>query len=203
MRKGLRRARGPERRKLPFSLEDLRPLKGLLNLREADQLILRTSILLGRFCMLRMSEFLTTDKGGGSGGRHPILLNEAEPMCMGSPTNWGDHVDEVCVYISGSNTDWLNQGCVRSHARVSPASPNADIFIAGAFVALYKEFPAKFTKYGDRPVAVWRYNFPIPPASVTALLRAAASIGGGDRSEYSIHSLRPGAPGLVPSRPRY
>ena len=37
MIKGLRRASGPERRKLPFSLEDMRALQGLLNLKEVGQ----------------------------------------------------------------------------------------------------------------------------------------------------------------------
>ena len=192
MLKGLKRAGGPVNRKLPITVEDLRSLKGLLNLREADQLCLWVSILTGWFFMLRMSEFLVTNSKHTPPGRHPIYMEDVQPLCNGSPTHWGNHVDEISIHISGSKTDWLNQGCVRSHTRVSSDSPNADICVVQAYVDLFNEHPVKFTKYTDRPVASWRNGDSIPQEAVTALLRAAASANGNSPAAYSLHSLRSG-----------
>ena len=119
----------------------MRPLKALLNLKEVDQLILWKSVPIGRFFVLRMSEFLITDQTHDAAGRHPIPMDATEPICKGSPTNWGDRADEVRAYISEPKTDWPNQGCVRSHTRVRSDSPNADICAVESFVALFKEFP--------------------------------------------------------------
>ena len=192
MLKGLKRASGPTNRKLPFSVEDLRALKGLLNLKEADQLCLWVTILTGWFFMLRMSEFLVTNSSRTPEGRHPIFMEDAQPLHLGSPTHWGNHVGEISVHISGSKTDWLNQGCVRSHTRVKHDSPNADICAVQAYVDLFNEYPAKFTKNVDKPVSYWKNGSPIPAESVTALLRAAASHNGNSPTAYSPHSLRAG-----------
>ena len=136
MLKCLKRASGPTNRKLPFTIEDIRSLKGMLNLRDADQACLWACVLTGWFFMLRMSEFLVTNSKHTPPGRHPILMEDVQPLCQGSPTVWGDHVDEISVHISGSKTDWTNQGCVRSHTMVSQESPNSDICVVRAYVEL-------------------------------------------------------------------
>ena len=99
MLKGIRRASGHANRKLPFSAEDLRTLKGMLNLKDTDQLTLWAATLVGWFFMLRMSEFLVSDTKHAPTDRHPIYTNDLEPLCQGAPANWGDHVDEVCSYL--------------------------------------------------------------------------------------------------------
>ena len=63
MIKGLRMAKGPTTRKLPVSLEDLRPLSGAANRSQIDRQIVRGAILMGWFFMLRM--------GGVSRGERP------------------------------------------------------------------------------------------------------------------------------------
>ena len=154
--KGLRRSSGPEKRKPPFSTEDIRAIKGLLNLKELCQFLIWAASLLGRFFMLRMSEFLATESKYKPQGRHPIRMNDVAPMCKGAPTHWGEHVGEICVHISGPKTDWINQGCVRSRAKLRQTSPNADICAVRAFLMLFKGFPAKFSRNPEVPVAVWR-----------------------------------------------
>ena len=193
MLKGLRRTAGPAKRKLPCSLEDLRALKGLLNLKDPDQIILWDSILLGWFFMLRMSEFLVNDDKNKPAGRHPLHVEDIEPLCQGTSTTWGDHVDEISIRISGSKTDWLNQGCVRSHTQVKRGAPNDDICVVSALKLLRKEFPAKFSKRRDVPFATWRDGAAIKPAAVTAILRAAVKQAGDENPmEFSLHSLRAG-----------
>ena len=170
----------------------MRALKGLLNLKDPDQICLRATVLTGWFFMLRMGEFLTTNSKHAPPGRHPLHMEDVQPLCGGKPTQWGAHVDEISIHISGSKTDWMNQGCVRSHTRVSPESPNADICVVQAFIMLFGEFPAKFGKRTDLPIASWRDGSAIPAEAVTALLRAAAAKSGNSPSAYSLHSLRSG-----------
>ena len=79
MLKGLKRASGPTNRKLSFAIEDLRALKGLLNLNDADQACLWTCILTGWFFMLRMSELLVPNSKHTPPGRHPILMEDVQP----------------------------------------------------------------------------------------------------------------------------
>ena len=111
-------------------------------------------------------------------------------LCEGVITHWGPHVDEVMVYISGSKTDWLNQGCVRSHSRVDINSPNSDICIVRALTELHALYPAKFEKGKDNCFPTWRNGEGIQPTQVTALLRAAVASGGHNPASYSLHSLR-------------
>ena len=165
---GSKRANGPTDRKSPFPLEDLMSLKGMLNLKDVDQLTLWESVFAGWFFILRMGEFLVTKSKFPPQGRHPIHMDDVQPLCKGAPTSWGERVGEISVRISGSKTDWVNQGCVRSHTRVSPTSPNADICVARAFVMMLREFPAKFRKRADQPLATWRNATPIPAEPVAA-----------------------------------
>ena len=191
MVRGLRRAKCHTRRKRPITLEDLKVLKGMLDLKNSDQLTIWAAALLGWFFMLRMSEF--TDNRGPlpPEGRHPILISDIDPLCKGELAKWGDRVDEITIHISGSKNDWLNQGCVRSHAKVSGDSPNSEIFAARALIELRKCYPAKFNNR-DAVLATWRNGGNINQPHITALLRAAVSKNGSDPAKYSLHSLRAG-----------
>ena len=166
---------------------------GLLNLKEPDQACLWATILTGWFFMLRVGEFLSTNSKHAPPGRHPLHMEDIQPLCGGKPTAWGKHIDEVSVHISGSKTDWANHGvCKITHTRAPPGSPNDDICVVQAFVEMFEVFPAKFSKRTDRPVATWRDGSDIPPDAVKALLRAAAAESGNSPNAYSIHSLRSG-----------
>ena len=102
-------------------------------------------------------------------------------------------MDEVSIHIAGSKTDWVNQGCVRSHTQAKQGAPNDDICAVRARKLLHKEFPAKFSKRGDVPFATWRNGTDIKPADVTAILRAAVTKEGNDNTGlFSLHSLRSG-----------
>ena len=135
------------------------------------------TILLGRFFMRRMGGFLGANSKSNPPDRRPIHMDDVDPMYQGNPTHWGEHVGEMCVHISGSKSDWLNQGCVRSHTKVCGNSPNADICVAMAFASLFAEAPAKFRRNRDVPVAVWMYATPIQPSVVTSFLRVAVGKG--------------------------
>ena len=192
MVRGLRRANGPTQRNLPATVEDLGTLKGLLDLGQVGQQILWTSVLLGWVFMLRMGEFLDAKNPLTPDGRRPVLISDIDPLCDGKSTRWGKHVDEVMVHISGSQTDWLNQGCVWSHIRLATGSANQDICAARAIADLFTMFPAKFSKNRDAPLATWRNGGAIRPGHVTAKLRSAVTKNGENPSAYSIHSLRAG-----------
>ena len=126
------------------------------------QLILWAAILVGWFFLLRMSEFLATNSNFTPSDRHPLHMGDIQPLRKGSPTHWGGHVGEISVHISGSKTDWLNQGCARSHTLVGDLEPNSDICVVRAFIAMFKEPQAKFGNSGDAPLATWRISAPIP-----------------------------------------
>ena len=125
--RGLRRAKVPARRKLPISVEDLRDPKRMLDLDQIDEQILWAATPIGWFFMLRMSGFPDAENPITPEGRHRILISDIDPLRGGKLTHWGSHVDEIMVHISGSKTDWPNQGCVRSHTSVANGDPNADI----------------------------------------------------------------------------
>ena len=55
-------------------------LKGVLNIREADQLIRRVNIVSVWICMLGMSEFRAADVEYKNPERRPINMDDIEPM---------------------------------------------------------------------------------------------------------------------------
>ena len=139
-----------------------------------------------------MSEFLATNSKFSPPGRHPLHMDDIQPLRRVVPTHLGEHVGKISVRISGSKTDWSHQGCVRAHTSVSPISPNSDICVVRAFIMLFREFQAKLSKRGDQPVATRRNATPVPAGSVTALLRAAAAASGNNTAAFSLRSLSSG-----------
>ena len=149
MVRGLRRAKVPTHRKLPISVEYLRTLKGMLDLHQIDQQILRATMIIGMFFMLRASEFLDAKNPLTPAGRRPILVPDIDLLRGGKLAHRGPRVGEVTLRISGSKTDWPNQGCVMSHTKVSLGAPNADICVVRALAELFARYPAKFSKNRD------------------------------------------------------
>lgn len=94
------------------------------------------------------------------------------------------------MHISGSKTDWLNQGRSRAHTKVSDSSPTSDICVGREVVSLFAEFPAKFSRNRDLPVAGWGNSTPILPSAVTAFLRV--DVGKGVISLRNIPALTEG-----------
>ena len=127
MVRGMRRDKGPTARKLLFFVYDLKTLKNLLDLDNADRQFVWCAVLLGWFFMLRMGEILVTPNPNMGEERHPLLMRDIEPLSTGARTRWGDHVDEVSIRIAGSKTDRPNQGCVRSHTQIPRGSPNSEL----------------------------------------------------------------------------
>ena len=192
MIRGMRRAKGPTQRKLPISIEDRTTLHGMMDHIDIDQQILWSTVLLSWFFMLRMGEMFDNNDKTRPEGRHPLLMSDIDPLCKGNLTHWGDHVGEITIHISGSKTDWLNQGCVRSHTRVNSESPNRNICVAKALVDLFDLYPAKFAKNRDDGFATWRTGEGIPPATANALLRSSVAKNEHNPLAYALHSLRAG-----------
>ena len=189
--KGAKRLKGPTNRKLPVTVEDLKVVYDMLDVpNNIDNRILWCSVLLGWHFMLRMSEYVVTGKETTQ--RHPLHTQDIEPLHDGVRCEWGPEVNGVSIFISGSKTDWLNQGATRSHSKVGPGSPNSHLCIVSALQGLFDVYPAKFTKAKDQPFTTWRNGQPIPGTYITATLRAAAFSQGNRTESYSLHSLRAG-----------
>ena len=100
MLKGLKRAKGPTNRKLPITLDDIRALKGLLNLQGPGQLCLWATILTGWFSMLMMSEFIVINsKHAPPPGEAPDTYGGRATVMRGAPRN-GTHTwaKSACTY---------------------------------------------------------------------------------------------------------
>ena len=110
--RGLGRAKGPTRRKLTISPEDMGAPNGMPELMRIDQQILLTTVLRGWFFTLRLGGLLDARNPLTPDGRRPILVSDIDPMCGGELARLGDRVEEIMVRISGSKTDRPNQGCV-------------------------------------------------------------------------------------------
>ena len=78
--------------------------------------------------------------------RHPLQMNEIEPVIQGKRAEWSDDIDEIAIYISGSKTDWLSQGMVRSHHKIPENTNNHHLCSLRSLVNLREVRPAKFQK---------------------------------------------------------
>ena len=108
----------------------------------------------------------------------------------------GQGVNGVSIFISGSTTDWLNQGDARSHSKVGPNPSNSHLCIATALLGLHEAYPSKCHKRRDTPFATWRNGENIPASYVTATLRDSAFKQG-----YKAESYPPTRSGMAEPRP--
>lgn len=114
-------------------------------------------------------------------------------MANGSRVDWPGEVVGGAIYISGSQTDWLNQGMARSHSIIPEHENNSHLRPVRGLLKLRRLRPVKFHRYKDKALA------------------SCMSVGGGDKtgsggfaitygcfqhglnpSAYSLHSLRAG-----------
>ena len=162
----------------------------------ADSVTMWCAISIAWFFMLRMGEYLektpSESKRRDYPQRHPLQMNEIEPLCQGKKVDWSLDVDEIAIYISGSKTDWLNQGMVRSHNSIPPGATNDHLCPVKGLKRLWEICPAKFHRNNDRIFASWKSGRPIKPDSILATLRLAVFEQGMNPSAFSLHSLRAG-----------
>ena len=126
------------------------------------------------------------------GERHPIYMSDIEPLRDGVRCAWGGGRKRASLFISGSKTDWLNQGATRSHRKLDPEAPNKHLCVVSALQGLYQAYPDKFRMARDTPFATWRNGNNIPGQFIAATLRTAAFKHGYKAESYSLHSLRAG-----------
>ena len=144
-----------------------------------------------------MGEIVFTTNPNVGKEEHPLLMRDIAPLFMGVRTHWGEHVGEVSIYISGSKTDWLNQGCVRLHPIIPLGSTNADLRAARALVKLHATYPCKFHMWVEKVFPSWRAGSAIQGRALTALLRSAVFKRGLNPGAYSLHSLRAGGESII------
>ena len=120
---GMYSGSGAAPRKFHFAIGGIMSLQLMLDLKIADQQIVRRTSLMGWFFMPRMVGILVNPDKNMSEDRHPIHMRDVEPMANGQSAHRGPHVDEISGHISGSKTDWANAGCVRPRAKIAPIRP--------------------------------------------------------------------------------
>ena len=138
----------------------------------------------------------TNDPKSGPWGtrwtRNPLLMGEIEPLCDGIRVEWSEDVNEISIYISGSKTDWANQGMVRSHNRIPEGIENAHVCPLRSLTKLWELSPSKSQWNTVRVFATWRPGQAIKPDRVASLLRMAVFAKGLYPSAVSLHALRAG-----------
>ena len=146
--------------------------------------------------MLRMGGYLetTTQKGpqGGKASRRPLQTEEIEPLKDGKCTEWHEDVNGIFIYISGSKTDWLNQGMARSHNLIPEGVGDSHLCPLRILIKICEISPPKFQRNADRTFATWRSGKSIKPDMVVSMLRMAAFEQCLCPSAFSLHSMRAG-----------
>ena len=194
--KGARREKGPTKRKLPVTADDSNCIYKKVNWDYPDSVTVWCTISIAWFFMLRMGGYLEKapqeHQSEDKATRHPLRMDEIEPMVNGRRGDWSDDIDEIAIYISGSKTDWMNQGMVRSHNIIPRDVPNSHLCPVRGLKSLWVISPSKFQRGNDRVFASRKSGRPIKPDRVVALLRMAVFEQGMCPTAFSLHSLRSG-----------
>ena len=121
---GARRDEGPPNRKLPAPCGDLIEIYHRITPGCIDEGIILCVILIGRYFMLRKSEYLGPGvKGTGPNKfRHSIRAMDLEEYLDSKRVPRGPPCDSVSLHIHGRKTDWLNCDTVRTHGALPPRS---------------------------------------------------------------------------------
>ena len=194
--KGARREKGPCKRKLPVTAGDLNCIYQKTNWDCPDSVTVWCAISLAWFFMLRMGGYLEKapkeQKAQEYLRRHPLQMNEIEPLVNGKKADWSQDVGEISIYISGSKTDWINHGMVRSHNQIPVGTTNDHLRPVKGLKRLWEINPAKFQRSNGRIYASWKSDRPIKPDRILAMLSMALFEQGMNPSAFSLHSLRAG-----------
>ena len=119
-------------------------------------------------------------------------MKDIEPLPHGLKTHWDAHVGEISIRISGPKTDWVRQGCARSHTVVPLAPSNSDICVVRALIELHERFPPKLAIGLKNAFDTRMGGSPSAGAHSASLLRSAVFENGPDPGAFSLHSLRSG-----------
>ena len=148
--KGARREKGPCQRELPVTADGLNRIYDKVDWGCPDSVAIWCAISIAWFFMLRMGEYIAKkslkEQSSDNDTRHPLQMDEIEPLINGKRSDWPDGIDEIAIYISGSKTDWLNQGIVRSDNRIPEGTTNSHLCPLRSLVKLRKLRPAKFRR---------------------------------------------------------
>ena len=178
---------------MPVAAEDLTQIYDATDWQNPDSVTLRCAISIAWFPMLRMGEYLeknTRTEVGEVNLRHPLLMDEIEPMVNGTTAERSGKVGEISIYISGPARDWLNQGMVRSRNIIQENENNSHLRPVLGLQRLRHLCPAKFHRGKERLFASWMSGKTIRPDRLVSLLRMAVFQHGMNPSAYSLHSLR-------------
>ena len=194
--KGAKREKGACRRKLPVTVEDLNVIYSKIDWSSSDSVTIWCTISIAWFFMLRMSEYLELPTRGDASveakARRPLTMDEIEPMIDGKRCEWSEDVNEISIYISGSKTDWLNQGMVRSRNLIPDDVEHHHLCPVRGLIKLWKLRPSKFHRNSDCTFATWKSGKRIQQDRVVSLLRMAVFAQGLNPAAFSLHSLRAG-----------
>ena len=194
--KGARREKGPTNRKMPVTIEDLNCIHSSVDWDNPDSVTLWCTIIIAWFFMLRMSEYLETGNQKSQCDekrqRHPLLMSDIEPLIGGKKCEWSERVEEISIHISGSKTDYLNQGMIRSIGAIPVNEPNSHLCPVRALIRLWNIRPSKFYKNIDRTFATWSSGQPMRTEHLVSVLRMAVFSQGLNPNAFSLHSLRAG-----------
>ena len=102
---GARRGKGPAKRKMPVTAEDLNKIYEAVDWGNPDSVILRCTISIDWFSTLRMGGYLDKhtklEDEGDVNSRRPILMEEIEPMVNGTMADWsGRWMGFPFIYIA-------------------------------------------------------------------------------------------------------
>ena len=100
-------------------------------------------------------------------------MGEIEPMANGSRAEWSGEVGGISIYISGSQTDWLNQGMARPRNIIPGDECNSHLRPSLGMEELWRFRPAKFLRGEEMVFVSWMPGKPVKPDRVVSLLRMA------------------------------
>ena len=99
---------------------------------------------------------------------------------------------EITVHIACSKTDWLNQGCIWSHAKIPYGPENSDLCAAIPLIELRDIRPKKLAIWRGNPIAIRLNRNHINATHLDAILRADIFELGPKSGAFSLHPMRLG-----------
>ena len=123
-------------------------------------MILFCAILLGRYYMLRKSEYIgpVMKCHGPKHYRFSVRTMETEPHSGLQKVNWNPDIDSIALQIHGGGTDWINCDTERFHGKFPEDHPNQQICIIRNFHNLYRLIHERFEHETEKVFTRWVRN---------------------------------------------
>ena len=138
---------------------------------------------------IRMGDYRDVDPQKDAYGeesiRRPLHMGLAEPVIGGERSDWSGNVDAIAICISGSKTDWVNQGKARSPIIIPEAETDAHSRPIRGVIKLRKTFHAMFHMEMEGAFATWMSGKSIKPDRAVSILRMDVSQQGVNPTAYS------------------